>query len=180
MKKIQFKIVICLFSITLITSCHTLEHKSLVISPKNKLSMSKKTDDNNVNNNENKLLTKKEDVSNKKIEKAQKIITKTPRMPIISKSKKIEKKSFDPESIINLSEKQLFKKMGKSDFVKHEGKLKNHQYYFSNCFVDVFVIKKENGYFVNFIQGRPVKLNGFLNEKHCFKEISKKIKSLKK
>jgi hypothetical protein len=68
--------------------------------------------------------------------------------------------------------------MGKSDFVKHEGKLKNHQYYYLNCFVDIFVIKKEGGYFVDFFQRRPVKLNGFLNEEKCFKDISKKIKSL--
>ena len=80
---------------------------------------------------------------------------------------------------MNLSEEQLFKKLGKSNFIKHEGKLKNHQYYFSNCFVDIFVIKKENGYFVDFFQTRPIKLNGFLNKDICFRDISEKIKNLK-
>ena len=79
---------------------------------------------------------------------------------------------------MKLSEKQLFKKMGKSDFVKHEGKLKNHQYYFTNCFVDVFLIKREGDYFVDFFQKRSIKLNGFLNEQNCFKDISNKIRIL--
>ena len=83
---------------------------------------------------------------------------------ITNKPQKSEIIKFNPKSVLNLSEEQLFKKLGKSNFIKHEGKLKNHQYYFPNCFVDIFAIKKEGKYLVDLFQRRPIKLNGFLNE----------------
>ncbi|MFL2831009.1 MAG: hypothetical protein ACJZ80_06625 [Candidatus Puniceispirillales bacterium] len=65
--------------------------------------------------------------------------------------------------------------MGQSDFVKEEGKLKNYQYYFSSCFLDIFLFKEINGYRVNYIQTRPTKLHGKIEIQKCLKEISKKL-----
>ena len=166
MKKNLIKIIITLSCIISISACHTLEHNRFELKPPNKLNNKSRDDNSNKSN----LLPEKE--------KIKKIIKRTAVKPNINKIKKTEIKRFNPKSILNLSEKQLFKKMGKSDFVKHEGKLKNHQYYFSNCFVDIFVIKRENGYFVDFFQKRSIKLNGFLNEQICFKDISNKIRIL--
>ena len=45
-----------------------------------------------------------------------------------------KRKKFGFDKIKNLSEVNLIKKIGKSDFIKEEGKLKNFQYYFSKCF----------------------------------------------
>jgi hypothetical protein len=168
MKKNLTKIVIALSCTIFISACHTLEHNGFKLKPLNKLTTVKISDDNN-NYKSNSLPEKSE---------VKKIIKKTAVKPNINKIKKTEIKRFNPKSILNLSEKQLLQKMGKSDFVKHEGKLKNHQYYFPNCFVDIFVIKREGDYFVDFFQKRSIKLNGFLNEQNCFKDISNKIRIL--
>ena len=88
---------------------------------------------------------------------------------------KSKQKKFNLTSILKLSETDLFKKLGVSDFVKFEGKLKNHQYYFSKCFLDIFVIKKENGYYVNFFETRPIKLNGTLKKEECLQHINAKL-----
>ena len=58
---------------------------------------------------------------------------------------------------------KLIKTIGESNFIKEEGKLKNFQYYFKTCFLDVFLIKKYNGYFVNYLEIRPTRLNGEVN-----------------
>ena len=87
----------------------------------------------------------------------------------------LDEKKFDFNLIKNLTEANLIKKLGNSDFTKQEGKLKNFQYYFSKCFLDIYLIKKNNDYYVNFIQTRPTKLNGRIEEKECLKEISKKF-----
>ena len=80
---------------------------------------------------------------------------------------------FSLEKFINWNEEKLIKTLGKSHFVK-EGKLKNYQYYFKECFIDVFLLKKIV-YLVNYIEKRPTKLNGKINIKACFKEINKFI-----
>ena len=65
--------------------------------------------------------------------------------------------------------------MGQSNFIKEEGKLKNYQYYFSSCFLDIFFLKKENRLYVNHIQTRPTKLRGEIKLEKCLKEISNKL-----
>ena len=180
MIRIPNKILIYLFFILFISACHTLEHRDFVLKPVSNSIINNKIDDNFIDNYKSYALPKKENVSDKKRKKTQKIIKKTSVQSIINKSKITEIEKFNPKSILKLSEKQLFEKMGKSDFVKQEGKLKNHQYYFSNCFVDIFLIKKEDNYLVDFFQRRPINLNGFLNENNCLEDISKKIKGLKK
>ena len=177
MKKIQVKIIIYLLYVILVSGCHTLDHKNSAIKPIKKITTSPKIQENIDSNN--KLNSIEENISKNKLHETKKIIKKTSIRPSINKHKNKEIERFHPISILNLSEKQLFEKMGISDFIKNEGKLRNHQYYFSNCFVDIFVIKKENNYLVNFFQSRPIELNGILNEENCFKDISKKIKSLK-
>ncbi|MDG1882991.1 MAG: hypothetical protein P8J21_04740, partial [Alphaproteobacteria bacterium] len=97
-------------------------------------------------------------------------VTENLKKKITSKQKK-----FNLTSILKFSETELLKKLGISDFVKFEGKLKNHQYYFSKCFLDVFVIKKENGYYVNFFETRPIKLNGTLKKEECLQHINAKL-----
>ena len=82
--------------------------------------------------------------------------------------------------MLKLSESKLFKTLGKSDFVKFEGKLKNHQYYFSNCFLDVFVINKKNVFYVDYVQIRSINLNGMLNEDECLEDINKKFNIFKR
>ena len=43
---------------------------------------------------------------------------------------KIIKKKINLQSLINFSETELYSKIGKGDFIKKEGLLKNIQYYF--------------------------------------------------
>ena len=141
-------------------ACHTLEHNGFELDPKKN------------------IMPKKENTPDKKADKTQRVFKKTLVKPTTVKAKKTEIDKFNPKSILNLSEKELFKKMGKSNFVKYEGRLKNHQYYLKNCFIDIFVIKKDSEYFVEFFQKRSIKLNGFLNEENCLHELNRKIKVL--
>jgi len=52
--------------------------------------------------------------------------------------------------------------------------------YFSKCFLDVFVLKKRNAFYVDFVQIRSIKLNGMLDKNECLQEIDKKFNILKK
>ena len=88
---------------------------------------------------------------------------------------KIIKKKINLKSLINFSETELYSKIGKGDFIKKEGQLKNIQYYFSKCFLDIFLIKKNNNYHVNFLQIRSTILNGSINKDDCLDEISSKL-----
>ena len=78
---------------------------------------------------------------------------------------------FSLDKFINWNEEKLVKTLGKSHFVKEEGKLKNYQYHFKECFIDVFLLKKNKIYLVNYIEKRPTKLNGKVNIKACLEEI---------
>jgi hypothetical protein len=95
---------------------------------------------------------------------------------VLNKKIKLPKRNrFNFNSIKNFSETDLIKKIGKSSFTKQEGKLKNYQYYFTECFLDVFLIKKNNNFYVNLVKTRPTKLNGKLNINDCLEEIEKKL-----
>ena len=76
----------------------------------------------------------------------------------------------------NWNEFKLVKRLGKSNFIKEEGKLKNYQYYFKECFLDVFLLKKKENYIVNYVETRPTKLNGTININACLKEINQTLK----
>ena len=84
-------------------------------------------------------------------------------------------KNFKLNLIQNWTEDDLIKKLGKSNFIKQEGILKNYQYYFSKCFLDVFLLQKEKLYFINHVQVRPTKLNGSVNKEKCLEEIEQKL-----
>ena len=100
--------------------------------------------------------------------KSRKIILKKQPLPI----KKIKNLNF----LLNLTENQIYSKIGEGDFVRKEGKLKNIQYYFSNCFLDLFLINNNDYYYTNFIQMRSSKLMGSVNKVKCLDEIINKLK----
>ena len=101
-----------------------------------------------------------------------------PKITPIEKVKpRIIKKKINLQFLINFSENKLYSIIGKGNFIKEEGKLKNIQYYFTKCFLDVFLIKRNNGYLVTLLQIRPILLNGSINKDKCLDEISSKFKT---
>ena len=159
MKKLPNKIILNLLLILLLNGCHTLQHNGF----QSKIQKKEVKGKNIIYNNF------KTSSKNSKIEK------ENSESENLKKQKKSRQKKFNLTSILKLSEIDLLKRLGLSDFVKFEGKLKNHQYYFSKCFLDVFVIKKENGYYVNFFETRPIKLNGTLKKEECLQHINSKL-----
>ena len=159
MKKLPNKIILNLLLILLLNGCHTLQHNGF----ESKIPKKEVKGKNIIYNNF------KTSSKNSKIEK------ENSESENLKKEKKSIQKKFNLTSILKLSEIDLLKRLGLSDFVKFEGKLKNHQYYFSKCFLDVFVIKKENGYYVNFFETRPIKLNGTLKKEECLQHINAKL-----
>ena len=159
MKKLPNKIILNLLLILLLNGCHTLQHNGF----QSKIQKKEVKGKNIIYNNF------KTSSKNSKIEK------ENSESENLKKEKKSIQKKFNLTSILKLSEIDLLKRLGLSDFVKFEGKLKNHQYYFSKCFLDVFVIKKENGYYVNFFETRPIKINGTLKKEECLQHINAKL-----
>ena len=170
MKKVLNKIILKLCILILTTSCHTFEHQNIFIETARK---------------ELQPIIVKNQESNgndlKKIKEKKKKLIESPMAPISvpEKTKKVKKtalvKKFKLNSIQNWTEDELIKKLGKGNFIKQEGILKNYQYYFSKCFLDVFLLKKEKIYFINHVQIRPTKLNGTVNEEKCLEEIEQKF-----
>ena len=155
MKKILYKIIINLSVFIFLGGCHNLEHRKLLLEPNNQSLVNKAV--------KPKIIT---------IEKVK------PKIITIEKVKpKIIKKKINLQFLINFSENKLYSIIGKGDFVKEEGKLKNIQYYFTKCFLDVFLIKRNNGYHVTLLQIRPILLNGSINKDKCLDEISNKLKT---
>ncbi len=115
-----------------------------------------------INNKPEKIILKKQPLPSEKV-----ILKKQP-LPI----KKIKNLNF----LLNLTENQIHSKIGEGDFVRKEGKLKNIQYYFSNCFLDLFLINNNDYYYTNCIQMRSSKLMGSVNKVKCLDEIINKLK----
>ena len=155
MKKNLNKIVINLCALILVSACHTIDHKNQFIIP---TEMNKQK----INNKPEKIILKKQPLPSEKV-----ILKKQP-LPI----KKIKNLNF----LLNLTEHQIHSKIGEGDFVRKEGKLKNIQYYFSNCFLDLFLINNNDYYYTNFIQMRSSKLMGSVNKVKCLDEIINKLK----
>ena len=180
------KILVYISIITVITGCHTLEHKSLFlvnndiktkIIPKKLILEDKITNKNipkiilpankTINSNiKAKIVSKKITSEDKILKHDLKLVTKT--------KKKIAK--IDLTILKNISEKKLYSKISKGNFIKQEGKLKNIQYYFAECFLDVFLIKRNNIYITDFIQIRSTELNSFIDKEKCLIEIASKLK----
>ena len=155
MRKILYKIIINLSVLIFLVGCHNLEHRKLFFEPNNQSLVNKAV--------------------KPKITPIEKV---KPKIIAIEKVKpKIIKKKINLQFLINFSENKLYSIIGKGDFVKEEGKLKNIQYYFTKCFLDVFLIKRNNGYHVTLLQIRPILLNGSINKDKCLDEISNKLKT---
>ena len=169
MKSIIIKIIFSFCIVFSINACHTFEHQNIfnqnidknsnveVLDKKNK--SSKYSVEKSTNNNEMAPIEMP-----KKIQTVQKLaLQKQVKIPNTNK--------FNLEKFINWNEEKLVKTLGKSHFIKEEGKLKNYQYHFKECFIDVFLLKKNRVYLVDYIEQRPTKLNGKINIKACFEEI---------
>ena len=170
MKSILIKIIFGFCIVFSINACHTLEHQNIF--------------NQNINKNSNvEVLDKKNESSKISDEKS----TNNSEMAPIETPKQTERvqklalqkqfgisnaNKFSLEKFINWNEEKIIKTLGKSDFVKEEGKLKNYQYHFKECFIDVFLLKKNSVYRVNYIEKRPTRLNGTINKKACFEEIN--------
>ena len=168
MKKLPNKIILNLLLILLLNGCHTLQHNGF----QDKIP---KKETKNIIYNNFKTSSKNSKIEKETTEEVTQKLNKNSELENLKKKKKSRQKKFNLTSILKLSETDLLKRLGVSDFVKFEGKLKNHQYYFSKCFLDVFVIKKENDYYVNFFETRPIKLNGTLKKEECLQEINTKL-----
>jgi hypothetical protein len=155
MKKILYKIIISLSVFMFLGGCHNLEHRKLFFEPNNQSLVNKAV--------------------KPKITPIEKV---KPKIIAIEKVKpKVIKKKINLQFLINFSENKLYSIIGKGNFVKEAGKLKNIQYYFTKCFLDVFLIKRNNGYHVTLLQIRPILLNGSINKDKCLDEISNKLKT---
>ena len=169
MKSILIKIIFGFCIVFSINACHTFEHQNIF--------------NQNINKNSNvEVLDKKNKSSKFTIEKSTNNSEMAPiEMPektqtvqklALQKQVKIPNTNeFSLEKFINWNEEKLVNTLGKSHFVKEEGKLKNYQYHFKECFIDVFLLKKNGVYLVNYIEKRPTKLNGTINIMACLEKI---------
>ena len=165
MKKNLYKIIINLSILIFLGGCHNFEHRKLFLEP----------NDQNIVNRE----VKPKITAIEKIKPKVTTIEKTkPKITTIEKTKpKTIKKRINLQFLMNFSENKLYSKIGKGNFIKEEGKLKNIQYYFTKCFLDVFLIKRNDGYYVTLLQIRSILLNGSINKDKCLDEISTKLKT---
>ena len=170
MQKVPNKIILNLLLILLLNGCHTLQHNSF----QDKIPK-KEVKGKNIIYNNFKTSSKNIKIEKETTEEVTQKLKKNSESENFKNKIKSKQKKFNLTSILQLSETDLLKRLGVSDFVKFEGRLKNHQYYFSKCFLDVFVIKKENGYNVKFFETRPIKLNGTLKKEECLQHINTKL-----
>ena len=169
MKFIFIKIIFGFCTVIFLNACHTYKHQNIFIQ--------------NINKNSNvELLDKKNKTSKFTVEKSTnnsemapiEMPKQTETVQKLALKKQVEilnANKFSLEKFMNWNEEKLIKILGKSHFIKEEGKLKNYQYHFKECFIDVFLLKKNRVYLVNYIEQRPTKLNGKINIKACFEEI---------
>ena len=180
MKSNLNKIILNFALILFLSSCHTFEHQNIFLDTKKRDEIQYKEIDDL---KEKSTKTKIDDIDKNKpsneIEMAPINMPKQKqKVKTVALSKKInipKTKIFKLDVIKNWSEKKLIQKMGQSDFIKEEGKLKSYQYYFSSCFLDIFFLKRKNSYYVKHIQTRSTKLYGKIKPEKCLKEISNKI-----
>ena len=173
MKYILIKIIFGFCIVFSMNACHTFEHQNIFIQSANKNSNVEVLDEKNKSL---KFTIQKSPKNNEMapIEMPKK--TQTVQKLALQKQVKIPNTNeFSLEKFKNWNEEKLVKTLGKSHFVKEEGKLKNYQYHFKECFIDVFLLKKNSVYLVNYIEERPTKLNGTINFKACLEEIKQII-----
>lgn len=168
MKYYLIKIIFCICIVFFVNACHTLEHQSIFTQNINKVSTEKLLD-----KEDSKSGIKKSKNNNEMAPIDIPKQTETVKKLALQKKVKIPNADkFSLENLINWNEEKLLKTLGKGHFIKEEGKLKNYQYHFKECFIDVFLLKKNSVYRVNYIEKRPTILNGTINIKACFEEIN--------
>jgi hypothetical protein len=170
MKSILIKIIFGFCIVISMNACHSFDHKNIFI--------------HNINKNSNKELLDKENKTSKfTVNKSTNNSEMAPidmpkqkeRVQKLALQKQIKTpkaKYFSLDKLVNWNEEKLVKTFGSSHFIKEEGKLKNYQYHFKECFLDIFLLKKNEIYLVNYIETRPTKLNGTINIKACNEVIT--------
>tara|TARA_B100000900_G_C20595962_1_gene723416 strand:+ start:2561 stop:3100 length:540 start_codon:yes stop_codon:yes gene_type:complete len=174
MSSILNKIIFGICIVISLNGCHTFEHENPFVE-NNKEFLNQQFPDVEYKNKQ----TSQKTINNEKLlNKTEMAPIKTPaqknkvqKFPLQKKVKFRNSDKFNINKFKNWTELKLIKIMGKSNFIKEEGKLKNFQYHFEACFLDVFLIKKYNGYFVNYLEIRPTRLYGKVNTDACLEEI---------
>ncbi len=164
------KIIFCFCIVFFINSCHTFEHQNIFLENTKRISnlelsnkQGKKSEIDDQKPKDNKEMAPIN--LPKKKEKVQKLTLQTKiKVPNVN--------NFNLDRFVNWNEEEIIKSLGKSNFIKQEGRLKNYQYHLKECFIDVFFLKKNGVYLVSYIETRPTILNGKININACFKEIN--------
>ena len=170
MKYCFIKIIFCICIVFFINACHTLEHQSIFTQNINKVSNEVLLGTGNKNSKFSiKISENNNEMAPIDIPKQTESVTK---LALQKKVKITNTDKFNLERFMNWNEEKLIKTLGKSHFIKEEGKLKNHQYHFKECFLDIYLLKKNEIYLVNYIETRPTKLNGKINTEACVREIN--------
>ena len=171
MRSIFIKIIFGLCIVISVNACHTFEHQNISFQ--------------NINKNLSQELMDEKKKKSKVVEENYKENSKMAPINTPTQKEKVQKiilqkkigtentKKFILKKFVNWNEQKLIKTLGKSDFIKEEGKLKNYQYYFKECFLDIFLLKRKGRYIVNYIETRPTILNGKIDKNACLREISK-------
>ena len=173
MKSIINKNIFVFCIVFSMNACHTFEHQNILFQNINKNSDPKLLD----KENKNSKVSGKENKENSEMAPIDRP-KQTEKVEMLALQKKVKgpkPKYFSLKKIVNWNEQRLINTLGKSNFIKEEGKLKNYQYYFKECFLDVFLIKKKENYIVNYVETRPTKLNGKININACLKEINQTL-----
>ncbi len=106
-------------------------------------------------NKKEKDINKKE---NNKVELTLSSFENNLKKQIGSNEKLVNKRSFNPDLII-----------------KH-GKIKNSQFHFKSCYLDLFFLKISSDYILDHFELRSSNLSTIFDRKKCFKEIKEKFK----
>ena len=141
MKSIIIKIIFCFCIVISMHACHTFEHENIFIqnidkqSNKELLDKDYKSTKLSVKNSKNNNEMAPIDIP-RQIESVKKLaLRKKVKIPNAN--------NFTLDKFMSWNEKELIKNLGNSHFIKEEGKLKNYQYHFKECFIDVFLLKKK-------------------------------------
>ncbi len=172
MKYIFIKIIFGFCTVIFMNACHTYKHQNIFIQ-----NIDKNSNEELLNKNKTSKFTDKKSTNNSEMAPIEmpKQIDTVQKLALQKQVEVANANKFSLEKFINWNEEKLIKTLGKSHFVKEEGKLKNYQYHFKECFIDVFLLKKNRVYLVNYIEKRPTKFNGKINIKACFEEINQKL-----
>ena len=98
--------------------------------------------------------------------------------PMKNKSDPIKKvKTFSLEILLGTELLKIPLILGKPDLVISFGKVKNYQYHFNNCFLDVYFVIKSKSFQLNDFALRAITLGSKVNKKSCLAEIKNALKS---